>query len=295
MTFIQHKTNQYLVALALASVPFVSSAQEATEIRFEATIHGVAFECGKSYSNVGLTQSTMTPNDFRMFISDVNLIDANGKLVPLALIQDNVWQVENVALIDFEDGSDVCRNGTNPLNKTIKGTVPKGEYKGIQFALGVPFKLNHGNPTLAPSPLSSTAMFWNWQGGYKFLKFDSSTRGRPIANQSPGVKGGGNASGFSLHLGSTVCASESKTIAPSSCKNPNVVTVRFDQFDVNNNVVIADMGAVLANANIDTNAEKTAPGCMSFPGDADCPPIMKALGLPYDGQPSGNQVFFKVK
>jgi uncharacterized repeat protein (TIGR04052 family) len=295
MTFVKNQTTQYLMAFALASFSFISSAQETKEIRFEAAINGAAFECGKSYSHVGLTQSMMTPNDFRMFISDVNLIEANGKLVPLELIQDNVWQVENVALIDFENGSDVCRNGTKPLNKTIKGSVPKGEYKGIQFVLGIPFKLNHGNPTVAPSPLSSTAMFWNWQGGYKFLKFDSSTNGRPIATQTPNAQGGGNASGFSVHLGSTVCASESKTTAPSSCKNPNVVTVRFDQFDVNQNVVVADMGAVLAQANIDINAEKTAPGCMSFPGDADCPPIMKAFGLPYEGQQGGDQVFFKVK
>jgi hypothetical protein len=43
------------------------------------------------------------------------------------------------------------------------------------------------------------------------------------------------------------------------------------------------MGAVLAQANVDVNAKGTSPGCMSFLKDADCPPVMSALGLAYDG------------
>jgi hypothetical protein len=49
---------------------------------------------------------------------------------------------------------------------------------------------------------------------------------------------------------------------------------------------------VLAGANVDVNATNTSPGCMSFPKDPDCPPIMNALGLAYDGKaPSGTQPF----
>lgn len=273
--------------------PAIANAHGETEIRFAGQVNNQPFECGKSYSNIGTTQSTITPSDFRLFISEVNLIDATGKAVPLQLTQDKIWQVDNVALIDFENGSSHCRNGTGPLNQSVRGTVPHGDYKGIEFTLGVPFALNHGNPTVAPAPLSSTAMFWNWQGGYKFLKFDAASTGQPKTNQPADTQGGGNASGFSVHLGSTACASESKTTAPSSCRNPNRVTVRFELFDPSKDVVIADIGAVLANANADVNTPKTAAGCMSFPNDPDCPPIMKAFGLPYGDQPGGVQQFFR--
>jgi hypothetical protein len=52
------------------------------------------------------------------------------------------------------------------------------------------------------------------------------------------------------------------------------------------------MGRVLVGTNVDVNAPKTSPGCMSFPNDPDCPPIMNAMGLPYEGKaPSGTQQF----
>jgi hypothetical protein len=43
------------------------------------------------------------------------------------------------------------------------------------------------------------------------------------------------------------------------------------------------MGRVLAKSNVDINTAGTSPGCMSFPKDADCPAVMEALGLAYDG------------
>jgi hypothetical protein len=36
------------------------------------------------------------------------------------------------------------------------------------------------------------------------------------------------------------------------------------------------------------NAKGTSPGCMSFPKDADCQPVMSALGLAYDGVAAAN-------
>ncbi len=282
-----------VLALALLVSPAISMANGETQIHFVGQVNGQPFECGKSYMNVGTSKSMITPSDFRMFISDVRLIDAKGDAIPLRLTQDKTWQVDDVALIDFENGTSHCRNGTGPMNQSVRGTAPHGNYKGIEFTLGVPFALNHGDPTIAPAPLSSAAMFWNWQGGYKFLKFDMATTGQSKTSLPADQQGGGNASGFSVHLGSTVCASASKTTSPSSCKNPNRVTVRFDSFDPAKDVVIADIGAVLANANVDVNTPKTAVGCMSFPSDPDCPSIMKAFGLPYDGQPGGVQHFFR--
>ena len=278
--------------VACTTVPSQQTTTQPVELRFVAEVNGQAFECGQSYKNIGTTRSTMTPTDFRMFVSQVHLMTAEGKAVPVQLVQDNTWQLEGIALLDFENGQGPCRNGTPPMNTVVRGTAPAGQYKGVKFTVGVPFERNHGDPTVAPAPLSSTAMFWTWQGGYKFLKFDTATSGRPIQSARPAADGGGNASGFSVHLGSTLCASASRTQAPTACQNPNRIDVTLTDFDLKKNQVVVDMGRVLVGSNVDVNAPKTSPGCMSFPKDADCPPIMNALGLPYDGKiPSGPQQF----
>ena len=265
-------------------------------LRFTAQVAGLPFACGQSYTGIGSTRSTITPSDYRFYVSELHLIDTKGRAVPLALTQDGTWQLDNLALLDFENGSGPCRNGTAATNTTVRGNVPAGQYTGLRFTLGVPFARNHGDPTTAPSPLNLTAMFWNWQGGYKFFKFDTATSGQAATTAPPDPRGGGNASGFSVHLGSTVCASGSRTEAPSACQNPNRVTVQFDRFDAATQVVVADIAAVLAGANVDVNAPGTSPGCMSFLGDADCPSVMSALGLAYGGVPaSGPQRLFTAR
>jgi uncharacterized repeat protein (TIGR04052 family) len=266
-------------------------------VRFAAQVNGQPFACGQSYAGVGSTRSTITPSDFRFYVSEVALVDEAGRAVPVTLVQDGVWQVDNIALLDFENGTGPCRNGTTGMNTEVRGSVAAGRYVGLRFTLGVPFARNHGDPTVAPSPLNLTAMFWNWQGGYKFVKFDTATSGQPATVAPPDPRGGGNASGFSVHLGSTLCASPSRTDPPKAeCANPNRVTVAFDRFDAARQVVVADIGAVLAGANVDVNAPNTAPGCMSFLNDADCPPVMAAFGLAYGGIAApGPQRFFTVR
>ncbi len=273
-----------------------ASGQQAVTLRFTAQVNGQPFACGQRYAGVGSTRSTITPSDFRFYVSEVHLIDAAGRAVPVALAQDGAWQLDNIALLDFEDGSGPCRNGTAATHTAVQGSVPAGAYTGLRFTLGVPFARNHGDPTIAPSPLNLTAMFWTWQGGYKFVKFDTATSGQPVTTASPDPQGGGNASGFSVHLGSTACAAPSRTSPPSACQNPNRVTVQFDRFDASRQVVVADIGAVLAGANVDVNAPNTSPGCMSFLNDADCPPVMGALGLAYGGVAApGPQRLFSVR
>lgn len=289
-----------LAACTTAPTPIAgtaAAAPQAVTVRFAAQINGQPFVCGQSYTGVGTTRSTVTPSDYRFYVSDVSLVDEVGRAVPVALTQDGVWQLDNIALLDFENGTGPCRNGTTGMNTQVRGTVPAGRYVGLRFTLGVPFARNHGDPTVAPSPLNLTAMFWNWQGGYKFVKFDTASSGQQATASPPDPRGGGNASGFSVHLGSTVCASPGRTEAPKAeCSNPNRVAVAFDRFDVVKQTVVADIGAVLAGANVDVNAPNTSPGCMSFPGDADCPPVMGVLGLAYgSAAAAGPQRLFTIR
>lgn len=273
-----------LGALAACSTtaPTGTAGMQPVTLNFAAEVNGQAFACGQQYPAIGTTRSTVTPSDFRYYVSEVQLLTADGKAVPVQLDQDGTWQLENIALLDFENASGPCRNGTTGVNTAVRGKVPAGTYTGLRFTLGVPFARNHGDPTVSPAPLNNTAMFWNWQGGYKFLKFDTTSSG--ITPEKPAAASAmGPVTRYSVHLGSTACAGASKTEAPSACQNPNRITVEYRNFDLAKNTVVADIGRVLAGANVDVNAPMTSPGCMSFLKDGDCPPVMGALGLAYDG------------
>ena len=150
--------------------------------------------------------STVTPTDFRFYISAIALIDANGNAVPLTLEQDGKWQYQDIALLDFEDKSAACANGTVETRNQVIGTVPPGEYRGLQFTLGIPSDLNHEDATLAPSPLNLTSLWWNWRGGYKFVRIDLDNQNTALKHE-PHDQGQDQAQSqsFLLHIGSTGC------------------------------------------------------------------------------------------
>ncbi|MEO1092629.1 MAG: MbnP family copper-binding protein [Pseudomonadota bacterium] len=292
-----------LIAGALASTLAAPAlADEPVEIRFAGEFAGNPFSCAQAYDGIGRTASTVEVADYRLYVSNLRLLTADGGEVPVVLDQDGIWQSGDVALLDFEDGAGACVNGTPPTNMTVRGTAPAGDYAGIAFDVGVPFAQNHVDPTLEGSPMNLTAMFWNWQGGYKFLKLDLATAGQPLAAPQEAEDHAGDgasgeaARGWSLHLGSTGCASSSRTTPPSSpCAAPNHVPVRFEGFDPASHVVVVDPARVLVDADVDTNAPDTSPGCMSFPGDADCLTVMARLGLAYDGVPAGEQALVSMR
>ncbi|CBN57121.1 MULTISPECIES: MbnP family copper-binding protein [Kamptonema] len=269
------------------------------EIKFSARVGNQPLDCGKSYSNLGKPATTVTPTDFRFYVSDLALIDANGKVVPISLKQDGKWQYQNVALLDFENKAGACSNGTVEMRDRVIGTIPKGNYKGLQFTLGVPFNLNHSDAALAPSPLNLTSLWWNWQGGYKFLRIDLKNESGTKTNASEKEHGQhgheGNQTGFSIHLGSTGCQASGDNQKPNSCSNPNTTKVILSNFDTNNNTVVADLEPLVANSNLETNQPNTPLGCMSSPNDGDCAGIMTSLGLPFGGKSAVKQTFFTVK
>ena len=74
--------------------------------------------------------------------------------------------IEDVDLVNFNNGA------------VFSQTLPNGDYTGIRFGIGVPADLNTGqDPAQYPSshPLSveaSESMFWTWNSGYIFSKFE---------------------------------------------------------------------------------------------------------------------------
>lgn len=332
-----------------------SDSQEVT-INFEGWVGDEEFVCGESYEDVGTAESTVTPTDFRFYVSDLAMVDSEGNFVPVELEQDGKWQYKNVALLDFEDGSSVCDNGTAETRTTVVGTVPAGDYENLQFTLGVPKDLNHEDAAIAPSPLNLTSMWWNWQGGYKFLRVDMETEeaiasvasidhsltthsqdgegnvqinqqstttrnhgGSQTTTQSSrqasifkngqgthnstssthtsskddlgGINHGGNSNGYLIHLGSTGCQDSAQS-SLFGCANPNRVNVVLEDFNPEDDVVIADLAELLYDSNLSENAANTPNGCMSSPEDGDCNPIMENLGI---STTSSAQNFFFVE
>lgn len=273
------------VALATCLPVTATLADQPVTINFAAEIGGQPFACDASFAGMGSTKAEIRATDFRLYVSELAMIAKDGSRVPVTL-NESPWHHEGVALLDFEDASATCANGTAPTNTALTGTVADGTYAGVSFKVGVPFEKNHSDPTVAPSPLNLTSMFWNWRGGYKFVRIDMV----PTERRESGPKG------WFLHLGSTMCPSAGKTDAPSaSCKNPNLIEITLDGFDPATQTVVIDPAAVVAGADLKINAPDTSPGCMSFPGDSDCTSVMARLGLAYGEIAAGEQLLIKAR
>lgn len=239
-----------------------SEEQRAVSVSFAASLGGQPVACGAVADGVGLSGSAVELQDLRFYVHDLRLVDADGVEVPVTLEDDDLWQDGEVALIDFEDASALCSNGTSPVNAVATGVAPEGEYVGLRFVLGVPFSLNHADPAAAETPLNLTTLHWNWQGGYKFLRLDLSTEGLP--------------EGWFVHLGSTGCEADSEGNV-TGCSAPNRPEVALDM-DVDTQSVLLDLDALLSAVDVDQDGGG-AQGCMSMGADPECDPILTAFGL----------------
>lgn len=272
-----------LAAFAAAGATALAQpAPTPVTLKFAATAAGAPVACGAKVEGVGTTRSTISLVDFRFYVSRVRLVRADGAEVPVTLTQDSLWQLDDVALLDFENGSGACANGTEQTRDIVTGSVPVGEYTGLRFDVGLPFEKNHRDPTLQPSPLNLSRMFWNWNGGYKFMRLDIRTTGQPR--------------GWLVHLGSTACTpSDGPSTVPVSCAHSNVVTVDLPAFSAARDVVELDVLTLFAASNVDVNTPDTAMGCMSGSTDPECRGLFEQLGLAIGDTPAGRQRVFRVR
>jgi uncharacterized repeat protein (TIGR04052 family) len=282
-----------VLCLTTAHLPAQSAPGERdVTVRFHAAVGEQAFRCGSRFDGVGTSSATIQAGDFRFYVQNVRLIATDGREVPLRLRADSLWQHENVALLDFEDGTGPCANGTAETRDVVVGAVPEGSYRGVRFELGVPFALNHADLATLPPPLSLTRLFWAWNSGHKFMRVDlRSTPATPVPGDTAGPRT------WMIHLGSTNCTpSQSATTVPTACAHPNRATITLEGFDPDSTTIVADLAALLAGANVLENQAKTAPGCMSSQEDADCAPLFASLGLPHAklGETKPEQRFFRT-
>lgn len=243
-----------------------SSAPVEVEISFEVRVGELPFQCGETFEEVGASASSLTFTDLRFFVHDLSLINSNGDLTPLVLTEDDVWQRDQVALLDFEDG---CENGNGVLNTSVKGVLPAGSYEGVQFSVGVPAALNSPETALEGrgSPLNLSAMFWSWRSGYKYLRLDT------------------DLSSFRIHLGANACESD------FVCAEPNIATFTLEGYQADRDLISLDLKTLLQDSDLTENTEGTAPGCMGQSDDPDCVGIFNHFNLGEEGFPSA----FKVR
>ena len=189
------------------------------------------------------------------YLSDPHLITSNGGEIPIQLDAESSWQSQRTALISLAEECGPSR-GTGG-NSGLKGTVPSGDYQYLEFSLGVPFELNHVNPLEAEAPLDVPSMFWVWQTGYKFLRYD-------IEGQ------------WSFHLGSTGCHSASAVRAPAEpCEQPNLARIRVPISDPLQARIGVDLHALISG--IDTFE---ADNCVeAYREDPQCQMLVERIGL----------------
>lgn len=213
--------------------------------------------------------------DLRFFVSELALLDERGRQVPIALDDQYPWQQRDLALIDLENGTGGCDNGTTEVYSYLVGSVPPRDYQGIRFAIGVPFERNHANPLTAAPPLDIAAMHWHWRSGYKFLRAGIRT----------------SADGFWMHLGSAGC--EGTTANVSGCRFPNRVAVELPEFSHRRDTIAIDLEALFAGVNF-TDGE---PGdCSSGPAEPGCAEPFLALGIDHEsGRTVGRQQVFTLR
>ncbi len=254
--------------MTVASVAFLCACNKAPapiEIEFRAAFDGEEIACD------GPMATTMS--DLRFYVHKLRLEDATGATHAVEL-EPGPWQQADLALLDLEDGSGSCINGTPDTHSVIRGSVAGQSFRALEFTLGVPFADNHADPLQAEPPLGDPDMHWHWRGGYKFLR--------------AGLKNVSDS--FWLHLGSTGCSGTIRNI--SGCNAPNRVTVRLENF-APGDMVLVDLAALVADGRLQ---DTTPTDCSSGPAEKHCAAAFAALGLDHaTGRKDGEQQLFSLQ
>ncbi|NMO22864.1 metallo-mystery pair system four-Cys motif protein [Pyxidicoccus fallax] len=235
-------------------------------VRFSPQVREQALACGTSYTDIGTSRGVIDLVDFRAYVRDVTLVRANGERHPLALDQDGTWQRDNLALLDFVDGTGECVAGNPGVRAEVVGTAPEhDDYTALEFKLGLPPERNHLNGPIEPAPLNAPQMWWSWQGGFKFVKLDVRSRTNEL---------------FYFHLGAAGCTG---SVAEGyTCGADNQVTVLLNGFNPDTNQVVLDIAGLYSGVDVERvpdGVTDSMPGCMSGANDPECPLFFEHFGL----------------
>ncbi|MDZ7925587.1 MAG: metallo-mystery pair system four-Cys motif protein [Marinagarivorans sp.] len=244
------KTSKTSVPVPAEPTPF--------SLNFKAIAGDFEVDCDNAIDGLGPNGDySVGVADLRFFISNLQLFDAEGKKIAIAL-DANAFQLNHpkgaVALIDFTgNDSGFCKagqEGTARTNTKITGTLNAATNNNainkVTFDVGVAQPVMQAViaatdvMTDAPSPLGE--LQWSWASGYRhfvvnFVAMDA-THNDITVN-----------SGF--HIGSTNCASTanpSKALTDKAeCGRLNTPKVELNNFNPATQTVTVDLKAVFAN------------------------------------------------
>ena len=275
-----------------------TAAPVAITIPFQAKSDTTEINCDADLLQLGITADNAKISSFAYYIHDVKLVTATGT-IDFTLDANEFQDSENgVALLDYQDKNTFCAGDAKPTNKQITGTVSGdaelADVIGIDFKVGIPSEINHRDLSTNVSPYNIQSMFWNWNGGHKFMRLDIN----PTAKVNVTYGDNNTSATRNFHLGSTACEGEATTGEVVSCANENTVPVSLTGYSAANGQgasVVLDLAKLLAGSDINTdNGVKV--GCMSFPNDPECAVMFNALGLGYGTTAAtGVQTVFSIE
>ncbi len=259
--------------ICLHSVPLLAALLLASctqwdlpvRIPFQAIWNGHPIDC----------HSTPALTDLRFYVMKPQLLDAEGTARDVRFATEFEWENDAVAFIDLETGDGACQNGTAAVFDHIVGVARAGDYQGLRFTVGVPFRLNHANPLTASPPLDDADMHWHWRSGYKFLRAGIATDG----------------DGFWIHAGSAGCQGTVGHI--TGCSFPNRIEVFLPDFVPGESAVSVDLAALVNGTDL---GDGIASDCSSGPPETSCNAPFAALGIDFStGDQAGNQRVFALQ
>jgi uncharacterized repeat protein (TIGR04052 family) len=268
-------------------VPDDSAKQKASQagfqnvsIRFKAKLGRDDFACGMAVSGIGRTNATVQPADFRLFIHDLKLINAQAEAVRVVIDNRVPWQSNDVALLDFENGKDACTQGDPAMNWQVTGQVPTGSYHAVEFSNGVPEALEYANPVWLSPPLGLSLLTKGGLTGYHFIKLElvATPTLASDADMGEGV----------LLLSSSGCGAGLDD-AGIGCVKPNRNRVRLDGYALGSSVIAVHADAVFAGSDLSVGVVCEGRG-------SNCQSMFESVGVDFEaGTPRLGQTLYTLE
>jgi hypothetical protein len=132
------------------------------ELTIDPVLGGQPFVYGEP--NVSPGGDTITPVNFRFYVSEVRLLSPAGAVVVDLVTAAGVPEPYGVHLFNHEDAS----------SHTLRVLALSGTYNGVEFRLGLTDACNTSSFAARNPPLSDTSqMTWPPPFGYLFLRYES--------------------------------------------------------------------------------------------------------------------------
>jgi hypothetical protein len=120
-------------------------------------VHNVVGSDVLNYSNTFTTSTgqRFTLSEFRYYVSGISLLKNDGTKLPIT----GKYFLVSPSVSDYDLGS-----------------VPVGDYKGLEFSVGIDSAANHSDPATYeptnPLAIQTPAIHWSWNSGYIFVKLE---------------------------------------------------------------------------------------------------------------------------